>query len=267
MLEVDRLRSSSDAAYRLLSNTTHVRWEATGLRPVVLRRRVENTFHRLCAAVSPTLGVEIGAHEASFSRRIQKNLPGTKSVAFEANPYVHERFRAELAAAGVDYRHAAAAAEAGDVELTIPLEVRGQQRPIDGTSGSLSLHKDAGDTTQVTVPAVRIDDAVSTGPDDTVVAWIDVEGANQPVLESAVGLLQRTVLVFIEVEDEEIWPGQWLDTDVAWFFAGLGMVPIFRDIQAPARHFQHNVVYAVPEVAEQRRTAEMINRLFRGDNN
>lgn len=253
-----------DAAYRFLSHTTQVRWNASGLPTRALRRRAENTFHRLCASVAPTISVEIGAHEASFSRRIKQELPDTRCVAFEANPYAHARFVEEVSAAGVDYRHAAVTESAGDVTLTIPLQIRDEDRRRDGTSASLGVHRDIGGSEQVTVRGVRADDVVRLGPDDVAVAWIDVEGANGAVLGSAGRLLERTDLVYIEVESDEIWPGQWLDVDVARYFDGIGMVPIFRDIQDPQRHFQHNVAYATPEVAARRRTARMVDRMFRG---
>lgn len=253
-----------DAGYRLFSHLTRMRWGTTGLPPRVLRGRVEDAYHRLCAGAAPTISLELGAHEATFSRRIKDAMPETRCVAFEANPYVHARFVDEVAAAGVEYRHAAVAREAGEVSLTIPLEIRDQRRPRDGTSASLSTHRDIGESEQVTVPAVRCDDVVTAGSDDVVVAWIDVEGANGPVLESAVGVLERTSLAYIEVESEEIWPDQWLDTDVARFFDGIGMLPIVRDIQKPVRDFQHNVVYARPEIAGRQRTARMIDRIFSG---
>lgn len=255
--------AARDAAYRLLSHATRLRWKATGLPTRVLRTRAENAYHRLCASVSPTLSVEIGAHDASFSRRIKREIPGVACVAFEANPYAHARFVDQVSAAGVDYRHAAVAGEAGEVTLTIPLAIRDEKRAIDGTSASLSVHRDIGSSEQVTVPAVRADEAVEVGPEDVVVAWIDVEGANGTVLTSASRLLERASLIYIEVEDEEIWPGQWLATDVARFFDSLGKVPLFRDIQQPARGFQHNVVYASAEIAAAPRTSRIVHRLFR----
>ncbi|GAB4013276.1 FkbM family methyltransferase [Nocardioides ultimimeridianus] len=254
---------SVDAAYRLFSNSTLVRSHRDSVPAIVLRRRMQSMFLRMCRDLEPTIAFEAGAHEATFSRTVKEQTPSARVVAFEANPHVHAKYAAELAAAGVDYVHTAVADRAGEIDLTIPLRVQDQDRPLDGTSASLGTHRTLERSEHVTVPAARLDDLVTVGPDDRVVAWIDVEGANGPVLESGREVLARTSLVYIEVESETVWDGQWIDVDVARFFAELGLVPILRDIQSPDRAFQHNVVYAAPEIASDRATARRAYQLFR----
>lgn len=211
-----------------------------------LSQRVEQAFLELCRDLKPTLSLELGAHEATFSRWIKRELPSARCVAFEANPFVHEKYAAGLAEAGVEYVGKALAAENGTVELTIPTYVWKRARKITNRMASLGHHRDAKDATVVQVPSVRLDDEVSVGADDVVVAWVDVEGASEIVLTSSRDVLAHASVVYIEVESEVVWAGQWLDTDVAEFFTGLGFVPLMRD---RARPHQYNVVFARPGVA------------------
>lgn len=222
---------------------------------------VEQAFLALCRDFKPTLSLELGAHEGTFSRWIKGEVPTARCVAFEANPFVHEKYAADLAAAGVEYVGKALAAENGTVELTIPTYVWKRARKITNRMASLGQHRDATDATVVTVESVRLDDEVAVRADDVVVAWVDVEGASEVVLTSSRDVLARAAVVYIEVESEVVWAGQWLDTDVAAFFVGLGFVPLMRD---RARPHQYNVVYARPEVAAGPAAAAAVATAYAG---
>jgi FkbM family methyltransferase len=225
-----------------------------------LSQRVERAFLELCRDLRPTLSLELGAHEATFSSWIKREVPTARCLAFEANPFVHEKYAAALAEAGVDYRAQAIAAENGTVELTIPTYVFKKARKITNRMASLGQHRDAKDATVVEVESVRLDDQVDVGPHDVVVAWVDVEGASEIVLTSSRDVLARASIVYIEVEKEEVWAGQWLDIDVAAFFVGLGFVPLMRD---RARPHQYNVVYARPEIAGDPKVSARVAAAYR----
>lgn len=92
------------------------------------------------------------------------------------------------------------------------------------------------------------------------VAWIDAEGASQPVLEGAREVLAGASAVHIEVETEEVWPGQWLELDVADYFLSLGMVPVMRDAQRP---HQYNVVFLEPTLAMRPEVAQLAAAVLR----
>lgn len=253
-----------DASYRYFSQLLANRGRT--LPRKVVGKRVEQVFHRLCADLEPTLSVEIGAHEAGFSRWLKGQVPRARCLAFEANPYVHEKYAGALAGSGVEYHHLAVSEVDGTVELGIPRQLRNREhgrrfgKDRDSRMASLAPNLQAEETETVTVPSVVLDDFVTATDDDVVVAWIDVEGASGPVLRSGKALLSRASLVFIEVETEPVWEGQWLDLDVARFLAGCGLVPVLRDVQ---RKHQHNVVFASTAIATDRRTARMVNRVFR----
>ena len=222
-------------------------------RPRNIEKRLVRMFRRLCRRIEPTLVLEIGAHEATLSQWAAGAFPDAAVKAFEANPYVHAKYAAELAATRVDYRNLAVGQVNGDVQLNVPTEVWGRERELTNRMASLGHHTDATDDIQVTVPSVRLDDHLALSPAERVVAWIDVEGSNEIVLSGGGAVLDQTHAVFIEVESEPIWEGQWLDGEVASFLGDHGLVPVARDIFKPHRH-QYNVVFARPEHARDPRT-------------
>lgn len=234
--------------------------QLAGLPRKELSQAVERTFLELCRSLEPTLSLELGAHEATFSRWIKQQVPSARCLAFEANPFVHEKYAADLTAAGVEYVGKALAATNGTVELTIPTYVWKRARKITNRMASLGQHRDAKDATVVQVESVRLDDQVTVGADDVVVAWVDVEGASEIVLTSSRDVLAHASLVYIEVESETVWAGQWLDTDVAGFFTDLGFTPILRDT---ARPHQYNVVFASPAVAADPAVAAAVAATYR----
>ncbi|HEX6151647.1 FkbM family methyltransferase [Nocardioides sp.] len=257
--ERDRPFSVEAATYVAFSRY----WEASSrISPVGkprLQQRVLDYFRWLCRRIQPAVVLEIGAHEASFSRWASKALPRARVEAFEANPHVHAKYVREVTRAGVAYLNLAVAPMTGEIELNLPLEISGQPRALDSRMASIAVHRETGDSVTVTVPSVRLDDHVTLAEGERVVAWIDVEGANDAVLRSGPQVLDRLDAVHIEVEGEPTWEGQWLDTDVAHHLAGHGLVPVARDLQKP---YQYNVVYVRSRLVRQpkvmRKAAEIL---------
>jgi hypothetical protein len=110
------------------------------------------------------------------------------------------------------------------------------------------------------VPGVGLDDAVPLAADDRLVAWIDVEGALGSVLPGCGETLRRAAAVYVEVEAEPIWDGQWLDVDVLEWFAGIDLVPLLRDRQ---RREQYNVLLVPKHAAESGEITEVMRRALR----
>jgi FkbM family methyltransferase len=247
-----------DAGYRFFSNFLQAR--ARRIPKPVLQERVQETFVELCRDLEPTLSVEIGAHEGTFSRELKKAVPGARCVAFEANPHVHERYVAELTDAGVEYLPRAISETDGTVDLAIPRRLSNRSKGPANRMGSLSHHREETAADTVAVESTPLDRFLTVLDDDRLVAWIDVEGASETVLRGSRSTLARASLVHIEVESEPVWGGQWLDVDVARFFADLGFVPIMRDIQ---RRWQYNVVFASGDVATRPDVARAAARVYR----
>lgn len=257
-------KNPHDAGYLYLTQLLAHR--ARKLPRELVSERVEQAFRDLCIELAPTVSLEVGAHEAAFSRWLKSELPGAHCVAFEANPYVHDKFAEGLAGTGVDYHHLAVSETNGTVDLGIP---RRFHNPLLGrrfgkrrTSrmASLARHRYAERTETVPVPSVPLDDFVSIDDDDVVVAWIDVEGASGAVLTSGEKVLSHASLVYIEVENEQVWRGQWLDVDVVRYLADCDLVPVLRDIQRP---HQYNVVFASAALAATPRMARLCDAVYR----
>lgn len=217
-----------------------------------LERRVVRYFRRLVRRLEPAVVLEIGAHGAQFSRWAARHLPEARVTAFEANPYVHAKFADRLAGTRVDYRHLAVGPVTGEIQLHVPTEVRGQKRELTSRMASLGVHTKASGEVEVTVPSVRLADFLDLADGERIAAWIDVEGANGPVLESSGDVLGRLDAAYVEVELEETWEGQWLDTDVAVHLKQHGLVPVARDVKRP---HQYNVVFVRDHLLDDGRTA------------
>jgi FkbM family methyltransferase len=251
------------AHYLAFSRTWGAWWRGSDLDYQRVERRMMRYLRQLCRWVEPTLVLEIGAHEASFSRWAAEEFPDVPVVAFEANPHVHAKYAERLGATRVDYRNVAVGPVSGDITLHVPTEVRGRSKKLTSAMASLGQHTAAGGSVEVTVPCVRLDDEFSVGAADRVVAWVDVEGANGLVLESGPELLSRLQVLHVEVEMETTWEEQWLDVDVAVHLKRHGMVPVARDIQKKGH--QHNVVYVRAEMLHDLRITRRAARMLRGD--
>lgn len=249
--------SADDDRYAFWAISTATLARRTGRPRRQVSKRVVRCFRDVCEAVQPTVSLEIGAHEADYSRWARATFPDARVVALEANPYVHEQYRSAVRAAGVEYEHLAATDTTGTVTLKIPTEIHGRSRTRTNKMGSLNTHHASGGHEEVEVRASRIDDLVATGAGDRVVAWIDVEGAAGQVLEGARATLAHADAVFIEVESEPTWEGQWLDRDVARYFAELGKVPAVRDVEKPT---QYNVLFLDHRVAARPEVARRVGR-------
>jgi FkbM family methyltransferase len=231
-----------------------------GLSPPLLQRRVRTAFRSLARLTDPTLTLEIGAFEAGFSRWVTRELPRARAVAFEANPLVWAHHRDEVTALGVEYLNLAIGPENGPVTLNVPRDFDGRARAPVNRMSSLGSNLRSEEQVAVEVPGVRLDDAVPLSDDDRLVAWIDVEGALGAVLPGSSRTLGRAAAVYVEVEAEPIWEGQWLDRDVLDWFEGIGMVPLLRDRQ---RREQYNVLLVPREAAARPEVTNLVRRALR----
>lgn len=124
---------------------------------------LEEAFLALAVASAPDLSVEIGAHEASFSSRLKQRLPRVRALAFEANPYVFDRYTRgpDNRLSDVDYRNAAICDTLGTVNLFIP--TRWSKGTFDKANAISSLHRRNSlqfDYETVSVPSLTLDAAV-----------------------------------------------------------------------------------------------------------
>lgn len=234
--------------------------DEAGLTTAQLQRRVRTAFRSMARLTDPTLTLEIGAFEAGFSRWVKRELPQARAVAFEANPLVWAHHRAQVTALGVEYLNLAVGPDNGPVTLNVPRDFDGRARDPVNRMASLGSNLRSEEQVAVEVPGVRLDDAVPLGAEDRMVAWIDVEGALGAVLPASGATLGRAAAVYVEVEAEPMWDGQWLDLDVLEWFEGIGMVPVLRDRQ---RREQYNVLLVPTAAAATPEVTRIVRRALR----
>ncbi len=131
--------------------------------------------------------VDIGAHSGEILREIVRCAPRGSHIAYEPLPDFAARLAAEFPS--VDVRQAALSNEVGEVDFHVVVD--------DPMQSGMKARDDAQRKQVVRVPVETLDSGLPDGfvPD---LIKIDVEGAEQQVLEGAIGTLTRhqPVVVF-----------------------------------------------------------------------
>jgi len=210
-----------------------------GLRRVT-GNLLEKSFIQLSAAINPDLSIEVGAHESSFSLEMKKNNPDIRSIAFEANPYVFEKYEVDLKSMNIEYENKAISEVNGEITFSIPTSLNGNKIHLSNAISSIHQRSNNNFTYQtITAQSIRLDSYISNQYHN-IVLWIDVEGAQLNVINSANKIWKNISAVYIEVEKAEVWQGQNKDTEVNGLLKKLGFIEIMRDNLA---RVQYNSVY------------------------
>jgi FkbM family methyltransferase len=201
--------------------------------------------------------LEIGAHEAAFSRIAREAHPALKALAFEALRENYDRFRAEFdfPALGIDYQRLAISDVDGEIEFMV------QHRPgvpeFDHRwSNSILQRVDPRvEYRPETVVCRRLDTLLpEIGMATASLAlWIDVEGAQRQVLAGSESVMAQVQCALIEVETRAFWDGQMLATDIVTWFDERGFAPVARDFEYDQ---QFNLIF----VRKQDVAAKAVNR-------
>ncbi|MEM0949198.1 MAG: FkbM family methyltransferase [Pseudomonadota bacterium] len=202
-------------------------------------------FDFVARLMKPSHFIEIGAHEARASNRVAQALPETTCFAFEADRDVYDYFTSKGAIhAGVQYIYSAVSNRTGEVAFYKDVKV--EPTAAAPFSGNNSVLRKPGDKeyTAVNVPTTRLDDFFQSGQGaaqtlESAVLWIDAEGHAYDVLQGAPQVLNKTVGIYVEVEDYPIWIEQKTAFDVFSLLDRFGFVPVTRDVETPG---QYNVL-------------------------
>lgn len=192
--------------------------------------------------LKPRLVLELGAAEASFSRRVAPLFHKTEVHALEANPYVFRKHLGEAEQAGVFYHHLAV----GDAvrEATLKIARKRDGAPVSATKTNNSFRTRAMDVEyeDAVVPMVTVDHFVAERSlgGRTCAMWVDVEGLALEVLTGAGETLKSTLAVMVEVEDKPMWIGQRLSGDVQAHMFDAGFIPVARDFEYES---QYNLLF------------------------
>jgi FkbM family methyltransferase len=175
---------------------------------------LSDTFMYLQKELCPTMSIEVGAHNAEFSKAMLGKIE--KIYAFEASPDVHDRVVKDLPD-GIKYLNLAVSDKAGIIKFEI------QERTEPSITGNNTIKNRLEDTEYryVYIKTVSLDDYF-VDMDENICLWIDVEGANEEVLLGAKNILKKVSSIHIEVETIPFWKNQWLYEDVSQYLAGYG---------------------------------------------
>lgn len=231
--------------------------DRAGLTVPQANDRVARMFVRLAAQLHASVVLEVGAGDASFSRRAKRLLPDARVIAFEADPAVYDEHSVQARADGVDYRRQAVAAMSGRTHLQFPHGPDALD-PVEPGSASLKRRRDASRHGLVEVESVRLDEAMADEPEGLVVLRLDVSGAYDEVFAGARRTLRRARAVCVEVTEEPRWEDEWTDSEVAAFLMQKGFVLVARDQAGPDRL---NLVFVHRSVADRPAVARLAARV------
>ena len=209
------------------------------------RRSVEDLsrlFLHLSSIMEIDLFVEAGAKDACVARRARRRLDPRARGRLRGEPvHVREvregqhRQERRVPAHGADRR-----ARHGEAPRATPTTGTGRAA-ADGQASLLRREEDgAAGFVEVDVEATTLDTFFARHPFERAALWVDVEGANDVVLQGGQTTIEKAAVVMIEVEDRAYWAGQrWLRPDVLSHLYDRGLVPVARDFQS---RYQYNIV-------------------------
>ncbi|MGA4555511.1 FkbM family methyltransferase [Methylorubrum aminovorans] len=185
-------------------------------------------FAQLCAALKPDLICEVGAFDGRDTQIFADRNPGTPIVSFEANPenFFEHSLSQRMLQTQASVQHIAISNRDGMTEIIVPgppPDSSDLQKHERRGMGSMLHRPDLPDSRSFPVCVRRLDTFFATMPRTTRFAlWVDVEGNTKSVLEGATGILDRIVLVKLELETIEYWKDQAVDVEILSMMEGYG---------------------------------------------
>lgn len=189
-------------------------------------------FFELISLLQPTCSFEIGAFSAEFSRKLKGIYPNILSYAFEANQHNHKHFSQKYSFEGVEYINKAISDKDETVIFNIQKTINGTNvDPIRGNNSILERTCADIEYEKVEVDAMSLTSFVLANElhHESMVLWLDVEGAVKQVLTGCINILNNVNIIFIEVEDIKFWKDQWTQEEVYNFLTNQGFTLIAKD--------------------------------------
>lgn len=217
---------------------------------------LEHYYCRLVTSHNIPITIEIGAHEATFSKNVKSINPLTKCYAFEANPYVYKKYQSQLKAAGIDYRNIAISNSDSQVSLKIPVSRSSNNINKDNPIASIHKRDQPGfEYESVFVNSAKINSIFKHNPKRKAL-WIDVEGAQYEVLESIGDLWPTIDFIYIEIESRNVWRSNFNKNDIYEILKQKGYYEIMQDNLASG---QYNTVFAKLDAVDNGKLFKTIN--------
>lgn len=218
-------------------------------------------FVKMLKFLSVDFIFEIGAHEASFSRRAAALYPQKKIFAFEANPEVWATYNSEIKEtfSNLDYRNLAISNRKEQTSLIKYSNLNGKNGQSATKRFGLLERRGGIDEHRITVQAETLDNIIkqeSLSKNAALAIWIDAEGSTEQIFAGGANALRQCVAIYLEVDCVKFWKDCWLEKDVYTTLINLGFLPTFRDFLWDT---QYNMIWV--REAEARRL-DFFNGLF-----
>lgn len=213
---------------------------------------LRGAFLSLIPVLQPTVFCDIGANDGGTALAVRDLAPDCAVYGFEANPRIHARHAASMAARGVEWLNIAVTDMSGRAPVFTPRTlsrayVNGQVVPAEVVepedTGKTSLLERNEEATydRFEVEARTLDELFSGRPSGAgerrFFLWIDVEGAADKVLAGAGTVLEDTQAIFVEAENFDFWRGQKRAGEILDLLYRKGFLPVARDREYGDKQF------------------------------
>lgn len=207
------------------------------MSPVILRTKY--AFHTLLWLLDPDVILDVGSMDGSDSKKFKRLVPKADVVAFEGNPNNYRAMCADvdLQKLGIRVVHRLVSNVEGTRSFFVQQPINAAAGFNRGTSSAMQRSEEGMETEEVHLDAVRLDSFLTQEyPDKKRVAmWIDVEGHAYEVLEGLREAQDRVYLIHVEVETQEIWPGQKIEPDILALAKSMGFIAIAHGVHEVQR--------------------------------
>lgn len=198
--------------------------------PLILKTKY--AFHTLLWLLDADLILDVGSMDGSDSKKFKQLIPNAEVVAFEGNPNNYRAMCADLDLQNMGVRvvQRLVSNEEGSRSFFVQKSINAVEGLNRGTSSAMRRSEQGMETEEVHLDAVRIDSFLTQEyPIKKHVAmWIDVEGHAYQVLEGLRKAQDRVYLIHVEVETQEIWPGQKVEPDILALAKNMGFIAVAR---------------------------------------
>lgn len=232
-------------------------------------RALISAFFSVIERLTVTSLLEIGAFQAEVSRQFIGEGPARHALAVEANPYNFDQFKDSLTNAGVIYHHAAILDREGPCELQLHVtDIDIKNGYIRGNNSILKSDARP-ETRAVSVPGTTLDALVTNYvathsiPDPAVqhpALWIDVEGALDLVINGGRQTIANSLVIFAEVETEQLWNKQATFPEITALLGTLGFFPWLRDCEYEPEQF--NVMFVNHRLVDTALLEEIASQFY-----
>lgn len=164
---------------------------------MIANEDVLKVFLSIQNKISPDIAIEVGAFNGDFSKQISET--GIDVFAFEASPYVYNRFKNELS--HINYINKAVS----DKNEMIKFEIQSDIDPAAAGNNSIKNRNEKKDYFYIDVEAVTLDTYFKDKEFGKAVLWIDAEGSGGEVLRGAGNVLKNTASIYMELEEKDFW--------------------------------------------------------------